>query len=252
MPPDTKAMTSRLELQDVRSGYGRMEVLHGMTLAIEPGEFVAVVGANGAGKSVLLKTVAGILKCWDGTIRFGGKTVSGLRASEVQGSGVTFIPQSAITFPRMSVEENLRMGAFVESDRTVLARRFEQVYALAPELFELRKRLAGNLSGGQQKMLALGRALMSEPELLLFDEPSIGLDPKALDRVFTKLRELNAQGLTVVLVEQNVRMALKVASRAVLLELGNLRFSGTPAELLADEALERAYFGVRQDPVPVS
>lgn len=236
----------QLQLENVRSGYGRLEVLHALSLQVEAGEVVAIVGANGAGKSVLLKTVAGLLPCWSGRIAFEGGVISGLSASRINRAGVTYIPQTAITFPRMTVEENLRVGAYAETDRHCVAARLENAYAFAPELKRRRRQQAGSLSGGQQKMLALGRAVMGQPRMLLLDEPSIGLDPRSLALVFEKIVELNRSGITILIVEQNVRMALATAKRAYLLELGEIRYEGEASALLTDPELKAVYFGGRK------
>ena len=235
----------QLGLDGVRSGYGRLEVLHALSLRVEAGEMVAIVGANGAGKSVLLKTVAGLLPCWSGGIVFEGATISGLAASRINRLGITYIPQTAITFPRMTVEENLRLGAYAETDRRRLAERLDDAYAFSPELKRRRRQQAGSLSGGQQKILALARATMGRPRLLLLDEPSIGLDPRSLALVFEKIVALNRAGITILIVEQNVRMALAVASRAYLLELGEISHEGEARALLADPELAAIYFGRR-------
>jgi ABC-type branched-subunit amino acid transport system ATPase component len=232
-----------LALADVRSGYGRMEVLHGVSLDLAAGALAAIVGPNGAGKSVLLKTVAGYLRASAGSIRLGESPIAGLTPSAIHSRGITYIPQSAITFPRMTVEENLRLGGYLLRERRKIGRSLERVYEFAPVLKSLRGVAAGSLSGGQQKMLALGRALMSQPRLLLFDEPSIGLDPKSLKLVFEKIVELNRSGVTVLLVEQNVRMALAVANPIYVLELGTLQQAGTPDEINASGVLDRVYFG---------
>ena len=224
----------QLRLDSVRSGYGRLEVLHALSLEVADGEIVAIVGANGAGKSVLLKTIAGLLPCWSGEIWFEDDKISGLPASRINRRGITYIPQTAITFPRMTVEENLRIGAFAVTDRGRLAKRLEAAYAFAPELYQRRRQQAGSLSGGQQKMLALGRAMMGEPRMLLLDEPSIGLDPRSLALVFEKIVALNDAGITLFIVEQNVRMALTTAGRAYLLELGAIRYQGDAQSLLTE------------------
>ncbi len=233
----------QLRLDNVRSGYGRLEVLHALSLEVERNEIVAIIGANGAGKSVLLKTVAGLLPCWSGEIWFEDQKISGLIASRINRRGITYIPQTAITFPRMTVEENLRLGAYAETDRDRLSQRLEAAYAFAPELHRRRRQQAGSLSGGQQKILALGRATMAEPRMLLLDEPSIGLDPRSLAQVFERIVELNESGITVLIVEQNVRMALGIAGRAYLLELGAIRYQGEARALLDDPELKAVYFG---------
>jgi len=232
-----------LRLRDVRAGYGALEVLHGVDLDIRPGEMVTILGPNGAGKSVLLKTIAGTLAARGGAIEFAGRSVTRMPSSERWSLGLATLPQTGIVFPAMSVEENLLMGVYAERRRSRARVALDQTYQRYPALIEQRRQPAGSLSGGQQKLVGLARALMGEPKLLLLDEPSIGLDPKSLAAIRGELLALNAAGLTLVLVEQNVSFALSLARRACFLELGRIRRDGPVADF-AGPALMNMYFGV--------
>jgi branched-chain amino acid transport system ATP-binding protein len=232
-----------LELRDVHSGYDRIEVLHGIDLDLAEGDILAVLGPNGAGKSVLLKTIIGILPCSRGEIRLAGEPIGRLPASERYARGIALIPQAGMVFPRMSVEENLRMGALREPDRAGVRRSLERLYAEYPVLARLRRHLAGNLSGGQQKLLALARALMQRPKIMLLDEPSVGLDPIALASFGEEIAALNRQGVTIVLVEQNVKFALATARISCFLETGRVSHIEQNDRFPSDEDLLAAYFG---------
>ncbi len=232
-----------LELRDVRSGYDRIEVLHGIDLDLNHGDIVAVLGPNGAGKSVLLKTIIGILPCRRGGIVLDGEPIGHLPASERYARGIALIPQAGMVFPRMSVEENLRMGALREADRARVRGSLERLYADYPILARMRGTLAGNLSGGQQKLLALARALMQKPKIMLLDEPSVGLDPIALASFGEEIANLNRQGVTIMLVEQNVKFALATARLTCFLETGRVSRIEANSRFPSDEDLLAAYFG---------
>jgi branched-chain amino acid transport system ATP-binding protein len=234
-----------LELRDVRSGYDRMEVLHGIDLTLSRGDIVAVLGPNGAGKSVLLKTIIGILPCTHGEILLDGEPIGHLPPSGRYACGISFIPQARIVFPRMTVEENLRMGALRESNRTRVHHSLEQLYAEYPMLAGLRRSLAGNLSGGQQKLLALARALMQQPKIMLLDEPSVGLDPIALANFGREIGALNRRGVTIMLVEQNVKFALATAQISCFLDTGRISRVDHNTRFPSDQELLAAYFGSR-------
>jgi branched-chain amino acid transport system ATP-binding protein len=236
---------SLLELRDVRSGYDRAEVLHGIDLDVPEGSILAVLGPNGAGKSVLLKTIIGILPCQRGEILLNGEPIGHLPPSERYGRGISLIPQARIVFPRMSVEENLRMGALREADSRVVRRRLERIYGDYPLLATLRRHHAGTLSGGQQKLLALARALMQEPKVMLLDEPSVGLDPMALASFGQEIGTLNRRGVTIVLVEQNVKFALAMTRVSCFLETGRISHIEQNTRFHSDEELLATYFGSR-------
>jgi ABC-type branched-subunit amino acid transport system ATPase component len=214
-----------------------------VSLAVWPGEVVAIIGPNGAGKSTTFKVIVGLLSPERGEVVFGGGPITGRRPDEVLRLGLAYVPQGRIVFPQMSVLENLAMGAYIERDRTRVAEALERVYALFPVLAQRHRQRAGTLSGGEQQMLAIGRALMTRPRLLLLDEPSLGLSPKFLGIIFEKIAELKAAGMTMMLVEQNAVKALSVADRGYVLELGRNRFEGPGRTLLADPEVKRLYLG---------
>ena len=232
-----------LSVDGVHAGYGRIAILHGISLTVHAGEVVAIIGPNGAGKSTALKLIVGALAPWRGQVRFNGEIISGRRPDEILHRGVALVPQGHIVFPQMTVLENLEMGAYTERDRTRIDQALEHVSQLFPVLFERRQQKAGTLSGGEQQMLAIGRALMIRPRLILLDEPSLGLSPKLLDVIFDKLAELKAGGMTMMIVEQNAMKALALASRGYVLELGRNRFEGPGPALLADPEVKRLYLG---------
>jgi ABC-type branched-subunit amino acid transport system ATPase component len=232
-----------LAAEDLHAGYGRIPILHGLTLRVAAGEVVSVIGPNGAGKSTAFKALVGLVPPSHGRVRFDGEDITGLRPDRVLRRGLAYVPQGRIVFPQMTVLENLDMGAYIERDGGRIAEALARVYALFPVLRERRRQAAGTLSGGEQQMLAIGRALMTRPRLLLLDEPSLGLSPKFLGLVFEKIAELKAAGMTMMLVEQNAVKALAVADRAYVLELGRNRFEGSGAALLADPEVKRLYLG---------
>jgi len=232
-----------LAVDALHAGYGRIRILHGVSLTVEAGEMVAIIGPNGAGKSTTLKVIVGVLPPWQGQVRFDGEIISGRRPDEILHRGLAFVPQGRIVFPQMTVLENLEMGAYIERDRSRTDLALERVYGLFPVLGERRMQKAGTLSGGQQQMLAIGRALMIQPRLLILDEPSLGLSPKALDIIFDKLAELKAAGMTMMIVEQNAARALALANRGYVFELGRNRFEGPGPALLVDPDVKRLYLG---------
>ena len=236
-------MTALLEITDLRGGYGRVEVLRGVSLHVDAGEIVALLGSNGAGKSTLNNTVCGLVPAWAGQVRFDGRDLSGAHYREVVRAGLIQVPEGRRIFPNLSVLENLELGSFARG-RERRATNLERVFDTFPRLRERIAQKAGTMSGGEQQMLAIGRGLMAEPRLLILDEPSLGLSPLLVEEMFALIRRLNGDGLSVLLVEQNVGQSLDIAGRAYVLENGSLRFSGTPAALLASPELKRAYLGL--------
>jgi branched-chain amino acid transport system ATP-binding protein len=232
-----------LELADVRAGYGNIEALHGISLTVDEGEIVTLIGANGAGKTTTLMTICGVVRPRAGAIRFRGRDIGGMAAHEIVALGLVQSPEGRKIFPRLTVMENLDMGAFVRRDRDGIAADVKRVFELFPILGERRRQPGGTLSGGEQQMLAIGRALMARPKLLLLDEPSLGLAPMVVTRIFEVIRELNQGGSTILLVEQNARMALKAAHRGYVLETGTISMSGSADQLITDERVRAAYLG---------
>jgi branched-chain amino acid transport system ATP-binding protein len=232
-----------LQVSELRAGYGPVEVLRGVTLDVLRGEIVALLGSNGAGKSTLNNTVCALLPAWDGEVRFGGEVLTRAHSRRVVQAGLIQVPEGRRIFPNLSVRENLELGAYARAHERK-AGNLERVFATFPRLAERERQRAGTMSGGEQQMLAIGRGLMAEPRLLILDEPSLGLSPILVEEMFTLIRRLRDDGLTVLLVEQNVGQSLEIADRAYVLENGALRFAGTPAELLASDELRRAYLGL--------
>jgi branched-chain amino acid transport system ATP-binding protein len=233
-----------LQLEDVVLHYGKIRALHGLTLNVEAGEVVALIGANGAGKTSTMRAVSGVRGLHSGRIFFDGDDVTRLRADQRMRRGLCLAPEGRGIFPGMTVAENLDMGAYTRKDRAAVAEDFERVFGLFPRLQERRKQFAGTMSGGEQQMLAIGRALMSRPRLLLLDEPSMGLAPMLIQQIFSIISEINQQGTTVLVVEQNAKQALSLADRAYVLETGSIVKSGTGAQLLDDPSIREAYLGV--------
>ena len=229
--------------EHITAGYGRIDILHDVSLAVRPGEIVSIIGPNGAGKSTSFKAIVGFLRPRQGRVVFNGEEITGLRPDLVLRRGLAYVPQGRIVFPQMTVLENLEMGGFIERDRTRLAAALERVYALFPILSERRRQKAGTMSGGEQQMVAMGRALMTDPRLILLDEPSLGLAPKFVTLIFEKLVAMKASGYTLMLVEQNATRALAIADRGYVLELGRNRFEGSGPHLLADPDVKRLYLG---------
>ena len=235
-----------LDVSDLATAYGKIEALKGVSLRVESGRITCLLGPNGAGKTTLMMTIAAILKPRRGSIRLAGVELIGLTPARVVAHGVALVPENRLVFPQMSVRENLLAGAYQRSDKAEIAVDIERMYNRFPRLRERREQFAGTLSGGEQQMLAVARALMSRPRLLLMDEPSLGLAPLILAEIFDILAELNRDGTTIFLVEQNAHMALKVAHQFYLMEQGRVTFQGTPGELAEDEVIQRAYLGTRR------
>ncbi|NNV06577.1 ABC transporter ATP-binding protein [Geobacillus sp. C56-T2] len=223
--------------------YGNIHALKGVSLEVNKGEIVTLIGANGAGKTTLLKTISGLLKPKNGDIVYEGASIAGKAAQTIVKQGISHVPEGRRVFANMTVEENLELGAFLRKDKAGIQQDFANVFQLFPRLEERRKQLAGTLSGGEQQMLAIGRALMARPKLLLLDEPSMGLAPLLVKTIFRIIQEINASGTTILLVEQNAHMALSIADRAYVLESGRVVLSGTAAELQASEQVKQAYLG---------
>ncbi len=233
-----------LEINDLHVYYGGIHALHGISLSVPEGQMVALLGANGAGKSTTLRTIMGLVKPTSGTITMDGKSLLGLRSFEVVQRGVAMVPEGRRVFVNLTVEENLRLGAYTRNDERQVRRDVEEIYTLFPRLEERRNQRAGTLSGGEQQMLALGRALMSKPRLLMIDEPSLGLAPVLAEGVFRKLKELNQAGQTILLIEQNARAAMSVSHYAYILETGSIVLEGPAAELAQMDEVRRSYLGV--------
>nr|WP_236598735.1 ABC transporter ATP-binding protein [Ramlibacter monticola] len=232
-----------LSVRGLRSGYGPVEVLRGIDLDIAPGEIVALLGSNGAGKTTFNQTVSALLPARAGSICFDGRDITRAHYREVVARGLIHVPEGRRIFPNLSVLENLVLGAFARG-RAQRAVNLERVFDIFPRLRERTAQVAGTLSGGEQQMLAIGRGLMGEPRLLILDEPSLGLSPRLVEELFGLIARLHAQGLAILLVEQNVAQSLEIAQRACVMENGAIRFSGTGAELLASDRLRQAYLGV--------
>jgi branched-chain amino acid transport system ATP-binding protein len=233
-----------LEVSGLAVAYGRVEALHGVDLRVEEGQIVALVGANGAGKSTLLRTVSGLLRPRKGTVRFQGRDVTGRSPYKLVRDGIAHVPEGRRVFPRFDVRENLRVGAYARADYRGSAQEVDRVIDSVPALERRKGSLAGELSGGEQQLLAVHRALMSKPKLLLMDEPSMGLAPVLVDGIFDLVRELNEQGTTVLLVEQNAAASMDIAHMAYVLAAGTIVMSGPPAQLVAQPEFASAYLGV--------
>ena len=232
-----------LSLQDVHAAYGRIEALQGISLEVRSGEIVAMLGGNGAGKSTTLKTISGLLHPRSGRIQLEGKDVTTVPAHRLVRLGIGQAPEGRRIFGRMTVTENLQMGAYTRSDKAEITADFERVFGLFPRLRERRGQSAGTLSGGEQQMLAIGRALMARPKLLLLDEPSMGLAPNLVEQIFEIIQDINSQGTTILLVEQNAQMALHVASRGYILQTGKIVLANSSQALLENEQVKKAYLG---------
>lgn len=233
-----------LEVENVHTYYGHIHALKGLSLTVDEAEIVTLIGANGAGKSTTLKTISGSLRPRHGHIRMNGEDLSQFRPHEIVAKGVVQVPEGRRMFGRLTVTENLEMGAFTTSDRKKIAERMDRVFNLFPRLKERRNQLAGTLSGGEQQMLAIGRALMANPRVLLLDEPSMGLAPVLVDSIFETIQQLNRSGTTILLVEQNARMALQVAHRGYVLQTGEIVLSGTAEQLRNNPMVQQAYLGM--------
>ena len=232
-----------LKIDNIHVYYGAIHALKGVSLEVHKGEIVTLIGANGAGKSTTLRTVSGLLAPKSGSISFLGENIAGMPAHEIVKHGISQVPEGRRIFAEMSVQENLEMGAFTRKDKEGVEKDFEIVYNRFPRLKERRKQQAGTLSGGEQQMLAMGRALMSRPKLLLLDEPSMGLAPLLIKEIFSIIEDINREGTTVLLVEQNANMALSIAHRAYVMETGRITLQGAAKELAASEDVRKAYLG---------
>jgi len=233
-----------LSIAGLSAEYGSFRALFNISLEVVAGEAVAVIGSNGAGKTTLMRVISGMLRARSGTMTFEGRSLIGLKAPRIVAAGIAHVPENRRLFPRLTVEENLRMGAFLPAARAEYDDRVAWVFDLFPRLKERRNQLAGTMSGGEQQMCAIGRALMSKPRLLLLDEPSAGLAPLVVQQVFDLVRRIRAEGFTVLIVEQNVQQALELADRAYLLEAGHIAHSGSARELLRSDVVQRAYLGL--------
>jgi branched-chain amino acid transport system ATP-binding protein len=233
-----------LELQDVNAFYGRIQALRKVTLEVNQGEVVALIGSNGAGKTTTLRTISGLMHPAGGSIHFEARDITHVGPDKIVGLGLCQSPEGRRLFVRMTVQDNLLMGAYIRNDRPGIASDMERVFTLFPRLKERRTQIAGTLSGGEQQMLAMGRAMMARPKVLMLDEPSLGLSPILVETIFSIVREINAQGTPVLLVEQNAHKALEVAHRGYVLETGVIVKTGTGKELLASEDVQKAYLGM--------
>ena len=232
-----------LQVEDIRAGYDRLEILQGVSLSVAPGQIVGIIGPNGAGKSTLLKTIFGYIRPFSGRIALRGEMLNGCRPDKVMRQRVGFVAQANGLFAEMTIQENLRLGGYSIGNTSVVRHATEEVYERFPLFRERRRQLAGSLSGGEQRLLAIARSLIIKPDLLLLDEPSAALAPRFIDEVYATLRQLNAQGIAMLIVEQNTGVILEVADRVFVLEMGTNAFDGTPAELLADDRIRRLYLG---------
>lgn len=235
-----------LKVSDIVTAYGKIEALKGVSLHVERGKITCLLGPNGAGKTTLMMTIAGILQPRRGSIRLDGTELAGLSPARIVSRGIALVPENRLVFPQMSVHENLLAGAYQRRDRAGINNDIERMYARFPRLKERCEQLAGTLSGGEQQMLAVARGLMSRPRVLLMDEPSLGLAPLIVAEIFSIIAELNRDGTTIFLVEQNAHMALHVAHQFSLMEQGRITFQGTPGQLAEDEIIQRAYLGTRR------
>ena len=233
-----------LSLAAVSAGYGSFQALFDVSLEVPQGEAVGVIGPNGAGKTTLMRVISGLLPLRDGVMTLEGRPIGGLPAHRMVEQGIAHVPENRRLFPRLSVEDNLRIGAFIPEARKRFAAQLDWVYTLFPRLKDRREQLAGTLSGGEQQMCAIGRALMSKPKILLMDEPSAGLAPLVVAQVFELVQRIRAEGLTVLIVEQNVQQVLEVVDRAYLLEVGAIKLAGTAAELRSNDFIRKSYMGL--------
>lgn len=232
-----------LKVDNIDVYYGAIHAIKGISIEVPKGEIVTLVGSNGAGKSTTLRTISGLMKPKNGTILFEDKNIVGVPAHKIVGMGLCQVPEGRHVFANMSVMENLELGAYLRNDKDGIARDLEDVFKKFPRLLERKDQISGTLSGGEQQMLAMGRALMSRPRLLLLDEPSMGLAPLLVKEIFNTIKEINESGTTVLLVEQNANMALSIADKAYVLETGRIALAGTAQELASSEAVRKAYLG---------
>ena len=232
-----------LKVENINVYYGAIHALKGISVEVKEGEIVTLIGANGAGKSTILRTISGLLRTKTGNILFEGNSVATMAPEEIVKKGISQVPEGRRIFANMSVEENLELGAYIRSDKPGIRKDIDKVFERFPRLGERRKQIAGTLSGGEQQMLAIGRGLMSQPRLLLLDEPSMGLAPLLVKEIFSIIKEINASGTTILLVEQNANMALSIAHQAYVLETGRITLSGSAKELMESEEVRKAYLG---------
>lgn len=232
-----------LKVQDINVYYGAIHALKGISVEVTEGQIVTLIGANGAGKSTILRTISGLLRAKTGDILFEGKSIGAMPAEEIVKRGIVQVPEGRRIFANMTVEENLELGAYIRSDKAGIRKDINKVFERFPRLLERRTQVAGTLSGGEQQMLAIGRSLMTQPRLLLLDEPSMGLAPLLVKEIFSIIKEINAGGTTILLVEQNANMALSIAHQAYVLETGRITLSGSAKELSESEAVRKAYLG---------
>jgi branched-chain amino acid transport system ATP-binding protein len=233
-----------LEVEDLKVVYGRVEALHGISLSVEQGEVVTLIGSNGAGKTTTVRTISGLVPTSGGKIRLDGDDITGLPAPQIVKRGIGHAPEGRHVFPRLTVRDNLAMGAYLRSDRKDIRVDMERVFKLFPRLLERDSQLAGTLSGGEQQMLAIGRAMMTRPRVLLLDEPSLGLAPVLVETIFQVIEELHQEGTTILLIEQNALLALNTASRGYVMETGNIVMSDAAATLLESADVRKAYLGI--------
>ncbi|WP_030624704.1 ABC transporter ATP-binding protein [Streptomyces sclerotialus] len=236
-------MTALLEVEDLRVAYGKIEAVKGISFTVGAGQVVTLIGTNGAGKTTTLRTLSGLLKPLAGKITFDGEPLTGVGAHKIVERGLAHSPEGRRLFPRLTIAENLQLGAFLRKDSTGIERDIQRIYELFPILGERRKQASGTLSGGEQQMLAMGRALMSRPKLLMLDEPSMGLSPIMMQKIMETITELRSQGTTILLVEQNAQAALSLADHGHVMETGRIVLSGTGQDLLHDESVRKAYLG---------
>ncbi|MDI3423346.1 ABC transporter ATP-binding protein [Streptomyces luteolus] len=236
-------MTALLEVEDLRVAYGKIEAVKGISFNVEAGQVVTLIGTNGAGKTTTLRTLSGLLKPLSGKITFDGKPLAGVPAHKIVAMGLAHSPEGRHIFPRLTITDNLRLGAYLRDDKEGIEKDIQRAYDLFPILGERRKQAAGTLSGGEQQMLAMGRALMSRPKLLMLDEPSMGLSPIMMQKIMETISELKSQGTTILLVEQNAQAALSLADHGHVMEIGKVVLSGTGQDLLHDESVRKAYLG---------
>ena len=236
----------KLEIRDLCVSYGGIRALKGVSLSVDEGQIVTLIGANGAGKSTTLRAISGLQKVQSGSILYGGEELTSLPAKEIVRRGIIHVPEGRRAFPDLTVAENLKIGAFLRTDKAAIGQDMDYVYSLFPRLKERSWQLAGTLSGGEQQMLAVGRALMSRPKVLMMDEPSLGLAPLIVKDIFSIIRRVNQDGITVLLIEQNANAALRIADYGYVLETGTIALSGTGEELLRNESVREAYLGKKK------
>ena len=232
-----------LAVKDLNVSYGAIHAIHDVNLEVHDGEIVSLIGANGAGKTTILHTITGLKKATSGTVEYNGQNLLQIVPSEIITTGVAHVPEGRHIFPTMTVLENLEMGAYIRNDKEGIQESIQEVFQRFPRLKERSRQLAGTLSGGEQQMLAVGRALMSKPSIILMDEPSMGLSPLLVKEIFSIIKEVHSQGMTVLLVEQNAKMALAISNRAYVLETGHITISGDAGELMNDPRVKKAYLG---------